>query len=112
MKITFKQNGRIELFGNWIGVWSYEDVWASYGKYDKSGNRLTKCFWHAYLINGEHIFLYTRNELKEAISNRWSKLLDIALNTTDEQKQDGINNVEFFASKEVRNIEELKGNKK
>lgn len=110
--ISFKQDGKITLFGNWIGNWSYEDIWASYGKYDKSGNRLAKCFYHAYLINGEHIFLYTRNELKEAIANRWSQLVDLALHTTDEQKQNGINDVEYYAEKEVRNINELTGNKK
>ena len=93
MKITFKQNGKIELCGYWIGVWSYEDVWASRGKYDKSGNHLVKCFWHSYLINGEHIYDYTRKELKEAIGNRWRILIDIARKTSDEQKEYIINNV-------------------
>lgn len=111
-QVSIKQNGKITLFGNWVGNWGYEDIWASYGKRDRSGNRLVKCFWHAYLINGEHLFFYTRNELKKAVENRWSQLVDIALHTTDEQKQDGINGVEFFANKEVRNIDELIGNKK
>ena len=63
------------------------EVWATYGKYDNSGNRTVKCFWHAYLINGEHIYQYTKDDLKKAIDNRWCELYDIAINTTDEEKQ-------------------------
>lgn len=110
-KITFKRDGKIIQYGNWIGEWQYEDVWAAYGKYDNSGNRTVKCFWHAYLINGEHIYQYTKDDLKKAIDNRWCNLYDIAINTTDEEKQDRINTVSFYAGKEVRKADELTGNK-
>ena len=110
--VSFKKDGKITIFGNWVGNWSCEDVWKSYGKTDKSGNKLVKCFYHAYLINGEHIYLYTRNELKEAIDNRWYQLSEIAGQTNDEQKQICINNVEHYAGKEVRKISELTGEMK
>ena len=75
--VQLKQDGKITLLGVCVGNWGYEDIHALQGKYDKSGNRLAKCFWHAYLINGEHLFDYTRKDLKQAIGNRWSQLLNV-----------------------------------
>ena len=90
--ISFKQNGKILFLGNWIGVWSYDDIWASQGKYDASGNRLVKGFYKAWLVNGKTInYCYTRNELKERIaSSGLYELARTASHMTDKHKMEAI----------------------
>lgn len=92
MTVTFKRNGNITLDGNRVGVWSYEDVWASNGKYDKSGNRLVKGFWHAYLIDGKHLMCYQKFEIAQYVQNRWQEFYKIKRTLTTEQQQLNINN--------------------
>lgn len=90
MKAEFKRNGTITLFGNRVGTWVKENVWETKGKHDGSGNSLVQYLWHAYLIDGKHIFLYAANELKEAIAKNHRNLISLSLHTNDEEKEQGI----------------------
>lgn len=72
-KITFCKDGTIEAGGSRVGTWHYVDVWQENGgKYDKSGNRLVRCFWKACLRDGKELTQYTQKELREAVGN-WAK---------------------------------------
>ena len=84
--ITFKQNGNIELMGIKLGVWSYEDVWATKGRGHR-GCHNVKCLWYASLIDGTRIIDYTRKEVKSAITMRAVELMKLANNLTEEEKQ-------------------------
>ena len=90
--ITFKQNGNIELMGTKLGIWSYEDIWGTQGRRDKSGNSLVKGFWHAHLVDGSHIMDYTRNDVKKAVTMRAIDLVKVANTLSEEQKQINICN--------------------
>lgn len=85
--VTFKQNGDITIGTTKMGVWYYEDIWATQGRRNESGVALVKGLWHAYLINGKHIIDYTRKEVKETVEKQWKDLWEKARTLTEEQKK-------------------------
>lgn len=92
--VTFKQNGNIEIMGVKVGVWQQEDMWARYGRGYK-GARVVHYQYHAYLISGQKMTDYTRNELKERIRNKLFGLMSDARRLSEEQKQLNINNATY-----------------
>lgn len=97
----FKKNGQIEMIGELIGKWECENVWETTGKHDLSGNKLVKFLYRAYLITGEDLVAYSRNELKEQldIQPRWKTLFDLAFNTTKENRESAIYRAEWLAKR-------------
>ena len=76
-EIILKQNGDICIFGMRVGRWERQDIWKENGgKYDRSGNRLVECFYHAWFINGKaSLHNYTRRELKAYVMDNFKELV-------------------------------------
>ena len=106
--ITMKRNGDIIIAGCWkVGEWEKEDLWKAYGCRNIENDKIVHYLYHAYLPNGEHIYLYTMNELREALDIRYCELLDIGFKHSKESVQGGIDLTRSNASHESYRVSEL-----